>query len=77
LTLNLTNNQLANESGFIISLILRENTKLNTMRVAMNRIGDTNGAKIFKSLIKNKNLTELDISSNQLDSEVRLRLTDL
>jgi hypothetical protein len=68
--LNLTNNQLSHESGFIFSLILRENTKLNILRIAMNRIGDVNGSKIFKALVKNKNLKELDISSNQLENEV-------
>jgi Ran GTPase-activating protein (RanGAP) involved in mRNA processing and transport len=70
LSLNLTNNQLGPESGFILSLILRENTKLNILKIAMNRLGDTNSAKIFKALIKNKNLVELDISSNQLESDV-------
>ena len=36
----------------------------------MNRIGDKSGSKLFKSLARNKNLKELEISSNQLDIEV-------
>jgi hypothetical protein len=43
----------------------------------MNRIGDRSGAAIFKALAKNKNLRELEMMSNQLDSEVMIINTSL
>jgi hypothetical protein len=36
----------------------------------MNRIGDKSGSAIIKALSHNKNLKELELMSNQLDSEV-------
>ncbi len=54
----------------MLSLVIRENTRLVTLKLNMNRIGDKSGAAIFKALAKNKNLRELEMMSNQLDSEV-------
>ena len=65
-TLDLTNNQISGEGGFAISLVIKENTGLKNLKLAMNRFDDQNVALILKALTKNTLLEEIDLSSNEL-----------
>ncbi len=71
LSLDLTNNQISGEGGFAISLVLKENTRLKVLKLAMNKIDDNNANNIIMSLTKNEFLEELDLSSNQMEEYVR------
>ena len=53
-----------------MALIIKENFKLKSLKVAMNKIDDTYGAKILKALAKNDQLEELDLSVNDLGALV-------
>lgn len=66
ISLDLTNNQISGEGGFALSLVIKENTGLKTIKLAMNRFDDQNASLILKALTKNTLLEELDLSSNEL-----------
>ncbi len=64
--MDLTNNQISDEGGFALSLVIKENTGLKNIKLAMNRFDDQNASLILKALTKNTLLEELDLSSNEL-----------
>lgn len=66
ISLDLTNNQISGEGGFALSLVIKENTGLKILKLAMNRFDDQNASLILKALTKNTFLEELDLSSNEL-----------
>jgi Ran GTPase-activating protein (RanGAP) involved in mRNA processing and transport len=66
ISLDLTNNQISGEGGFAISLVIKENTGLKNIKLAMNRFDDQNASLILKALTKNTLLEEIDLSSNEL-----------
>lgn len=66
ITLDLSNNQISGEGGFAISLVIKENTGLKNIKLAMNRFDDQNASLILKALTKNTLLEEIDLSSNEL-----------
>lgn len=66
ISLDLTNNQISGEGGFALSLVIKENTGLKNIKLAMNRFDDQNASLILKALTKNTLLEELDLSSNEL-----------
>jgi len=71
ITLDLTNNQISGEGGFSISLVLKENTGLKYLKLAMNTFDDNNASLILKALTKNTSLEEIDLSSNELSILVK------
>lgn len=66
ISLDLTNNQISGEGGFALSLVIKENTGLKLMKLAMNRFDDQNASLILKALTKNTLLEEIDLSSNEI-----------
>ncbi len=72
--MDLTNNKITGNGGFAISLVIKENTMIRIIKLAMNKIDDQNGGKILRALTKNDMLDELDLSSNDLAVTVRLLL---
>jgi len=82
ISLDLTNNQISGEGGFALSLVIKENTGLKLIKLAMNRFDDQNASLILKALTKNTLLEEIDLSSNEIGIMVieiwfYLRLEDL
>jgi hypothetical protein len=73
-SMDLTNNKITGNGGFAISLVIKENTMIRIIKLAMNKIDDQNGGKILRALTKNDMLDELDLSSNDLAVTVRLLL---
>jgi Leucine-rich repeat (LRR) protein len=65
-TLNLSNNKIAGDGGFALSIVIKENNFIKKINLGMNKIDDANGARIIKALIYNNNLEELDLSNNKL-----------
>ena len=72
LSLDLTNNQISGEGGFALSLVIKENTGLKSLKLAMNRFDDQNASLIIKALTKNSSMDELDLSSNEVGIQVIL-----
>ncbi len=70
LTIDLTNNKISGDGGFALSLVLKENTGLKSLKLAMNRFDDQNASLIIKALTKNTSLDELDLSSNEIGLQV-------
>ncbi len=70
-SLDMTNNKISGNGGFAISLVIKENTMIRIIKLAMNKIDDANGAKILRALNKNDMLEELDLSSNDLEMMVK------
>lgn len=70
LSLDLTNNQISGEGGFALSLVIKENTGLKSLKLAMNRFDDQNASLIIKALTKNASMDELDLSSNEIGVQV-------
>jgi hypothetical protein len=64
--LDLTNNKIGGRGGFALSLVVKENTMLRKIKLAMNQIDDLGGSKIIRALIKNDSVDYLDFSSNEL-----------
>lgn len=69
-SLDLTNNKIGGRGGFALSLVVKENTMLRKIKLAMNQIDDLGGSKIIRALIKNDSLDYLDFSSNELGQRV-------
>ena len=69
LNINLNNNLIGGDSSYAIGLVIKENTKLRIMLLAMNRLDDESGGRILKMLCFNSYLKELDLSANQLGAE--------
>jgi hypothetical protein len=70
-SLDMTNNKISGNGGFAISLVIKENTMIRIIKLAMNKIDDANGTKILRALSKNDMLEELDLSSNDLGMMVK------
>mgnify|MGYP003291448457 CR=1 FL=1 len=64
-----TNNLIGGKASFALGLVLKENTRLKVLKLAMNRIDDQNGARIIKMIAKNNYLEELDLSTNEIGPE--------
>lgn len=71
LSLDLTNNQISGEGGFALSLVIKENTGLKSLKLAMNRFDDQNASLMIKALTKNNSMDELDLSSNEIGVQVK------
>ncbi len=69
-SLDMTNNKISGSGGFAMSLVIKENTMLRTLKLAMNKIDDMSGGRIIKALVKNDILEELDLSSNDMATVV-------
>ena len=69
ISIDLSDNLIGGESSFAIGLVLKENTKLRILKLAMNRFDDLNGSRIIKMIAKNNYLEELDMSTNLLGNE--------
>jgi hypothetical protein len=67
----LTNNQISGEGGFALSLVIKENTGLKSLKLAMNRFDDQNASLMIKALTKNTSMDELDLSSNEIGVQVK------
>ena len=72
LSLDLTNNKISGEGGFALSLVIKENTGLKSLKLAMNRFDDQNASLIIKALTKNSSMDELDLSSNEIGLQVNI-----
>lgn len=68
--MDLTNNKISGEGGFALSLVIKENTGLKSLKLAMNRFDDQNASLIIKALTKNSSMDELDLSSNEVGVQV-------
>jgi hypothetical protein len=69
ISLDLTNNLINGDASYAIGLVIKENTRLRILKLAMNRLDDVAGARITKMLSRNKYLIELDLSNNLLGQE--------
>jgi Ran GTPase-activating protein (RanGAP) involved in mRNA processing and transport len=68
--IDLTNNSIGPNGGFALSLVIKEETRLKTIKMGMNRLDDVSTSKIIKALGKNEKLEEIDLSSNECSLEV-------
>lgn len=64
--IDLSNNKIKADGGFALSIVIKENTQLKTLLLGMNKIDDSNCARIIKSLAYNTAIEELDLSTNNL-----------
>lgn len=69
LSLDLSNNLIGGEASYALGLVLKENTRLRVLKLAMNRLTDQSGGRILKMLAKNHFLEEIALSTNKLSTE--------
>lgn len=74
ISLDLSNNKITGEGAFCFSLVLKENQSLKKVSLALNKIDDTNCARILKSLVSNNTLQDLNLSTNIMSEVSSLAL---